>query len=62
MSKQINLIDLLSNGLQNRKNISIYSVFGCNRLIGLFDGSDEMVHREPLRLSHNRLIIDGALR
>ena len=47
MSKQINGIDLLSNEhlylwFTNRKNISIYIVFGRNRPIRLIDGSDEM--------------------
>ena len=54
--------EIIQEYIKMSKNISIYSVFGRNRRIGLIDGSDEMVHRKPLRLSHGRPIINGALK
>ena len=62
MSKQINLIDLLSNALQIGRTSQFIGYFGRNRPIELMNGSDETVHREPLRLSRDHSISDGVLR
>ena len=60
MSKQINWIDFYLECLENRKNISIHTIFGCNRPIETIDGYDEMVHREPFRLCRShRILMEG---
>ena len=62
MSKQINCIDLLSNGLQIRRTSLFILYLGVTVRLDLIDGFDETVHRELLRLNHCFPIIDGALR
>ena len=42
--------------LTKLKNTSFYRRFGRNRPIVLINGSEEMVHHEPLPLSHGRPI------
>ena len=42
---------------RNRKNISIYTSFGRNRLIEMINGYNETVHHGPFRLYHSRLIL-----
>ena len=48
MSKQINCIDLLSNALQIRRTSQFIGHLGITVRSDLINGSDEMVHREPL--------------
>ena len=55
--KQINWIDFCLECLRNRKNISIYTSFGRNRLIEMIDGYDEKVHHGPFRLYRSRRIV-----
>ena len=53
---------VLTTHENDTSNISIYGVFGHNCLIDLINGSDETVHREPLRLSRIRWIANGRAR
>ena len=62
VSKQINWIDFYLECLENRNNISIYTLFGRNRPIETMDGYDETVNRGPFRLYHSRRIFDGVSR
>ena len=52
---------LLLNGLQIGRSSLFILYLGITVRLDLIDGSDEMVHREPLRLNHCRSIVDGAL-
>ena len=62
MSKQINWIDLLSNGLQIGRT-SLFIVYLCVTVQSdLIDGSDKTVHDEPSRLNRCFPIIDGVPR
>ena len=61
MSKQINFLDFQLECLESPKNISIYTLFGRNRLIEMIDGYDGTVHRGPFQLSHHRrILMDGS--
>ena len=51
MSKQINWIDLLLNGLQIERTSLFIMYLGVTVRLDLIDGSDGTVHRKPLRLN-----------
>ena len=65
MSKQIKRFKrfdwLLLNGLQIERTSLFILYLGVTVGSDLIDGSDEMVHRELLRLNRCRPIVNGAL-
>ena len=56
------LREIVQECLQKSKNTSFYRRTGRNRPIALINGSDEMVHHEPLPLSPDRPIAIGRVR
>ena len=54
--------EIIRERITKSKNTSIYRRFGRNRPIALINGSDEMVHREPLPLIRGCLIAIGRVR
>ena len=60
MSKQINFLDFQLECLESPKNISIYTLFGCNRLIETIGGYDGTVYCGPFRKYRDHWIsMDG---
>ena len=48
--------------LEYRKNLSFYTIFGCNRPIKAIDGYDETSTMDRFRKYRGRQIMDGASR